>query len=232
MESPMPERQVMTRPACFALSRISPISPSVAEVSVMPALQWQLFESWPRAAEGVAAYAFTTIQRSVRHELGWSAPPGSIGLHTRIAVGLDLSSADDDPRLIFTDHQTARRQCCALPDGSYSRGWCWPNDISHLRHDMECWWMTIDPRGQPPSIPVIVRPRAAQHQTQHAEADRGYCGIAMMVVMAMMMTMALAGKGRARQAGDKDRRERIHAPGPDERLQSWPPALFVPHCCP
>ena len=53
-----------------------------------------------------------------------------------------------------------------------------------------------------------------------------------MVVVAVMMTMAFAGKGRARQAGDKDRRERIHAPGPDERLQSWPSALFVPHCCP
>ena len=160
----------------------------------------------------------------------WSAPPGSIGLHTRIAVGLDLSSADDDPRLIFTDHQTAQRQCRALPEGRYSRWWCWPNDISYLRYDMDCWWMTIDPRGRPPSMPVIVHPRAAQHQTQHAETDHG-CRSRAMVVVAVMMAMALAGKGRARQAGDKDRRERIRASGLDERLQSWPSALFVPHCC-
>ena len=216
MESPMPERQVMTRPACFALSRISPISPSVAEVSVMPAYAFTTIQRSVRHELGWSAppgsiglhtriavrldlssadddprLIFTDHQTarrqccalpdgsysrgwcwpndishlSVRHELGWSAPPGSIGLHTRIAVRLDLSSADDDPRLIFTDHQTARRQCCALPDGSYSRGWCWPNDISHLWHDMDCWWMTIDPRGHPPSIPVIVHPRAAQHQT-------------------------------------------------------------------
>ena len=117
-----------------------------------------------------------------------------------------------------------------MPEGRYSRWWCWPNDISYLRHDMDCWWMTIDPRGRPPFVPVIVHPRAAQHQTQHAETDHG-CRSRAMVVVAVMMAMALAGKGRARQAGDKDRRERIRASGLDERLQSWPSALFVPHFC-
>ena len=75
--------------------------------------------------------------------------------------------------------------------------------------------MMIDPRGHPPSIPVIAHPRAAQHQAQHAGPEYG-CRSMAMVVVAMMMAMAFAGKGRARQAGDKGRRERIRAPGPKE----------------
>ena len=151
-------------------------------------------------------------------------------MYTRVAVRSDLASVDDDPRLIFTGHQTTHRQCCVLPDVNYSRWRFWPDDKSYLRHNMDCWWMVIDSRGHPPSIPVMVHRRAAQHQIQDAGTEHGCRSIAM-VVVAVMMAMAFAGKGRAHQSADKGGRERVRAPGPDERLQQWPSALFVPHCC-
>ena len=102
--------------------------------------------------------------------------------------------------------------------------------MSYLRHDVDCWRLAIDPHRYPPFMPVMVNPRAAQHQTQHSEAEQGCRSIAVMVVtMTRMMAMAFAGKRRVRQANNERCRERIHTPGLDERLQSWPSALPVLH---